>query len=51
MFSGSLGEPEGGWPERMQQVVLGGAKPKPGRPGSIWRRLISSKPLPQSRKR
>ena len=33
MFSGSLGEPEGGWPERMQQVVLGGAKPKPGRPG------------------
>jgi pyruvate carboxylase len=33
MFSGSLGEPEGGWPERMQQVVLGGAKPKRGRPG------------------
>jgi pyruvate carboxylase len=33
MFSGSLGEPEGGWPEKMQQVVLGGAKPKPGRPG------------------
>ena len=33
MFSGSLGEPEGGWPERMQQVVLGGAKPKVGRPG------------------
>ncbi len=33
MFSGSLGEPEGGWPPRLQQVVLGGTKPKPGRPG------------------
>ena len=33
MFSGALGEPEGGWPERMQQVVLGGEKSKPGRPG------------------
>jgi pyruvate carboxylase len=33
MFSGSLGEPEGGWPERIQRVILGGAKPKPGRPG------------------
>ncbi len=33
MFSGSLGEPEGGWPPRLQQVILRGAKPKAGRPG------------------
>src|SRR6185437_4559444 len=33
MLSGSLGEPEGGWPKKIQQVVLRGAKPKAGRPG------------------
>ncbi len=33
MFSGSLGEPEGGWPERIANVVLKGGKPRPGRPG------------------
>jgi pyruvate carboxylase len=33
MFSGSLGEPEGGWPAKMQQAILRGAEPKPGRPG------------------
>ena len=33
MFSGSLGEPEGGWPEKIQAAVLRGAKPKAGRPG------------------
>ena len=33
MFSGALGEPEGGWPAKMLEVVLGGRKPKPGRPG------------------
>ncbi len=33
MFSGSLGEPEGGWPPKLQQVILRGANPKPGRPG------------------
>jgi len=33
MFSGSLGEPDGGWPKRMQEIVLRGAAPKPGRPG------------------
>ena len=33
MLSGSLGEPEGGWPEKIQAVVLRGANPKPGRPG------------------
>jgi pyruvate carboxylase len=33
MFSGSLGEPDGGWPKKMTEVVLRGGKPKPGRPG------------------
>jgi pyruvate carboxylase len=33
MFMGSLGEPEGGWPERIRRVVLRGAQPRPGRPG------------------
>ncbi len=33
MFSGALGEPEGGWPEHLQTVILRGAKSKPGRPG------------------
>jgi len=33
MFSGSLGEPEGGWPPKIQEAILGGTKPKPGRPG------------------
>jgi pyruvate carboxylase len=33
MFSGSLGEPEGGWPKDVAEVVLRGGSPKPGRPG------------------
>jgi pyruvate carboxylase len=33
MFSGSLGEPEGGWPEKLRNVILRGAKTKLGRPG------------------
>ncbi len=33
MFMGSLGEPEGGWPKKMQQVVLQGKQPIQGRPG------------------
>jgi pyruvate carboxylase len=33
MFSGALGEPDGGWPEGMLEVVLRGQSPKPGRPG------------------
>jgi pyruvate carboxylase len=33
MFEGSLGEPEGGWPERIRQVVLKGKSGRPGRPG------------------
>ncbi|HVT91808.1 MAG TPA: pyruvate carboxylase [Bryobacteraceae bacterium] len=35
MFSGSLGEPEGGWPPHLQEVVLHGAKPQTGRPGAL----------------
>ena len=33
MFSGALGEPDGGWPPKMVEAVLRGQKPKPGRPG------------------
>ena len=33
MLAGSLGEPEGGWPPKIQAAVLKGAQPKPGRPG------------------
>ncbi len=34
MFSGSLGVPLGGWPKKIQSVVLRGGKPKRGRPGA-----------------
>jgi len=34
MFMGSLGEPEGGWPKKLQKIVLRGAKPQRGRPGA-----------------
>ena len=33
MFSGALGQPAGGWPQKLQQVILRGGEPKPGRPG------------------
>jgi pyruvate carboxylase len=33
MLLGSLGEPEGGWPRKLQQVVLRGKQPNTGRPG------------------
>jgi pyruvate carboxylase len=33
MFMGSLGEPDGGWPERIQRIILRGAAPRQGRPG------------------
>jgi pyruvate carboxylase len=35
MFSGALGEPEGGWPKKLQAAILRGAKPKTGRPGAL----------------
>jgi pyruvate carboxylase len=34
MLSGSLGQPAGGWPKRLQKVVLGNRKPIRGRPGA-----------------
>jgi pyruvate carboxylase len=34
MFMGSLGQPEGGWPEKLQKIVLHGRKPFEGRPGA-----------------
>jgi pyruvate carboxylase len=34
MFMGSLGQPEGGWPEKIQNVILHGKKPETGRPGA-----------------
>ncbi len=34
MFSGSLGTPEGGWPRKLQNVILQGRKPERGRPGA-----------------
>ena len=33
MFMGSLGEPEGGWPPKIQQIILRGKQPETGRPG------------------
>jgi pyruvate carboxylase len=34
MFEGSLGIPEGGWPKRIQRIILKGKKPAAGRPGA-----------------
>jgi pyruvate carboxylase len=34
MFMGSLGQPEGGWPPKLQQIILRGKKPEEGRPGA-----------------
>jgi pyruvate carboxylase len=31
---GGLGEPGGGWPKRLQKIILKGAKPRRGRPGA-----------------
>jgi pyruvate carboxylase len=34
MFAGSLGRPAGGWPKRLQSMILGGRPPIKGRPGA-----------------
>jgi pyruvate carboxylase len=34
MFAGSLGTPPGGWPRKLQKIVLRGGEPRKGRPGS-----------------
>jgi pyruvate carboxylase len=33
MFMGSLGQPEGGWPPKLQKIILRGQKPMTDRPG------------------
>jgi len=33
MFSGGLGVPPGGWPPKLQKIILRGAAPSKGRPG------------------
>jgi len=35
MFKGALGVPPGGWPTKLQAIVLRGAKPDRGRPGAL----------------
>jgi pyruvate carboxylase len=34
MFSGALGVPPGGWPKKLQRIILRGAAPLKGRPGA-----------------
>ena len=34
MFMGSLGQPEGGWPPKLQAIILHGKQPEEGRPGA-----------------
>ena len=34
MFQGSLGEPQAGWPKKLQKIVLRGQKAQRGRPGA-----------------
>jgi pyruvate carboxylase len=34
MFAGSLGQPDGGWPKKLQQQILRQQKPLRGRPGA-----------------
>ncbi|MDR3456915.1 MAG: pyruvate carboxylase [Verrucomicrobiae bacterium] len=34
MLSGGLGQPMGGWPKKLQHIVLGNRKPIKGRPGA-----------------
>ncbi len=34
MFTGSLGEPEGGWPKKIAKIILRGEQPKKGRAGA-----------------
>jgi len=39
MLSGGLGQPLGGWPKKLQRVVLGDRKPLAGRPGASLKPL------------
>ena len=43
MLSGGLGQPLGGWPKKIQKVLLGNVKPRSGRPGSwVSKRNLST---------
>jgi pyruvate carboxylase len=35
LFQGVLGVPPGGWPKKLQQIILRGKKPARGRPGAL----------------
>jgi pyruvate carboxylase len=35
MFQGALGVPPGGWPQKLQTIILRGAKAEKGRPGAL----------------
>jgi pyruvate carboxylase len=35
MFQGALGVPPGGWPKKLQTIILRGAKAEKGRPGAL----------------
>jgi len=35
LFHGALGVPPGGWPKKLQQIILRGEKPGKGRPGAL----------------
>ena len=39
MISGGLGQPMGGWPKKLQHVILGDRKPLKGRPGESLKPL------------
>ena len=39
MLAGGLGQPMGGWPKKLQHVVLGNRKPLRGRPGASMKPL------------
>jgi pyruvate carboxylase len=39
MFAGALGTPDGGWPPKVQRIILRGTKPKRGRPGASLKRV------------
>ncbi|GHB92708.1 pyruvate carboxylase [Cerasicoccus arenae] len=39
MLSGGLGQPKGGWPKKVQKVVLGDRKARTGRPGSYAEKI------------
>ncbi|HEX8551062.1 MAG TPA: pyruvate carboxylase [Abditibacteriaceae bacterium] len=40
MLAGDLGQPVGGWPKKLQKVVLGDKKPLRGRPGASAPKIV-----------